>query len=209
MTNDTRVIEWYNHKVADVTQRGNDYFCTICKLQVEIDRIMNVWIHIPIMPDTVAVDDAQARRKADTFGGPNLVHTILTDGINRDLMALERPDWDAYFMGIAEAVAQRATCPRAKCGAVIVSRDNRILATGYNGSTAGESHCFDVGCLVIDGHCQRTQHAEINAVAYAARYGVAVDDSRLYLWISGGATVDTTCRECAKVLRAAGVSFNG
>lgn len=119
-----------------------------------------------------------------------------------------RPDWPEYFTTIAEAVAQRATCLRAKVGAVIVSQDNRILATGYNGSPTGEPHCLDVGCDVVDGHCQRTQHAEINAVAYAARYGVPIAGSHLYLWISSGATVATVCRECAKVLRAAGVSFD-
>lgn len=132
-------------------------------------------------------------------------------------LALEydkRPDWDQYFTGIAQAVAQRATCTRAMVGAVIVSPDNRVLATGYNGSTSGEPHCIDVGCDLVDGHCQRTQHAEINAVAYAARYGVAIGGAHLYLWIGTrtndvAPTVANVCRECAKVLRAAGVHFNG
>lgn len=121
-----------------------------------------------------------------------------------------RPFWDPYFTSIAEGVAQRATCNRAKVGAVLVSPDHRILATGYNGSAPGEPHCLDVGCDIVDGHCQRVQHAEVNAVAFAARYGVPIAGSRLYLWIGaaqGEATVASVCRECAKVLRAAGVQF--
>lgn len=120
-----------------------------------------------------------------------------------------RPDWPEYFSGIAEAVSRRATCPRASVGAVIVSSEHRILATGYNGSAPGEPHCIDIGCDVVDGHCQRTQHAEVNAVAYAARNGVSVAGGHLYLWIGGVAnpTVATVCRECAKVLKAAGVTW--
>lgn len=118
-----------------------------------------------------------------------------------------RPSWDEYFTGIAEAVAQRATCNRAKVGAVLVSADHRILATGYNGSAPGEPHCIDVGCDVVDDHCQRTQHAEVNAVAFAARHGVRIAGSRLYLWINSDGTATTVCRECAKVLKAAGVTW--
>lgn len=79
-----------------------------------------------------------------------------------------RPDWDPYFLGIAEAVAARATCPRKHVGALIV-RDRHILATGYNGSLPGQPHCEaeGVGCLMEDGHCVRTLHAETNAILQA------------------------------------------
>lgn len=116
----------------------------------------------------------------------------------------ERPDWDEWFSLIAQAVSQRASCPRAQVGALIVSQDNRILAAGYNGAPAGEPHCLEVGCLIEDGHCQRAIHAEVNAVAQAARTGVRIAGSRLILHSSRG---DIACRECAKVLRAAGVLF--
>jgi dCMP deaminase len=114
---------------------------------------------------------------------------------------LTRPSWDEYFGNIARVVATRATCPRASCGAVLV-RDNRILATGYNGAPAGKSHCLDVGCDVVDNHCQRALHAEVNAVAYAARAGINIDGAKIY--ISAPLPI---CRECAKVLVAAGVEF--
>ncbi len=111
---------------------------------------------------------------------------------------MSRSTWDEYFARIAAEVATRATCPRKHVGAVLV-RDRSILATGYNGSVRGMAHCDDAGCLMIQGHCARTVHAEINALAQAARHGVRVD----------GATVYTTafpCWSCAKALLNAGVA---
>lgn len=109
-----------------------------------------------------------------------------------------RPDWDDYFMGIAEAASKRASCPRASIGAVIVRPDNSIVSTGYNGAPRGEPHCLDVGCQVEDNHCQRAIHAEMNALVYARE---PLNGYRIYVY---GREV---CRECAKVLRAAGVSW--
>lgn len=48
-----------------------------------------------------------------------------------------RPDWDDYFLGVADAVAVRADCRRRQVGAVIVSEDRRIISTGYNGRPRG------------------------------------------------------------------------
>lgn len=77
----------------------------------------------------------------------------------------KRPEWDDYFLDIAEKVATRSTCLRLKVGCVLVAEDNRILATGYNGSPKGMSHCIDEGCLKNEeGRCIRTVHAEINAI---------------------------------------------
>ena len=116
-----------------------------------------------------------------------------------------RPDWDEYFLTIAEVVSRRSTCPRARVGAVIISPGNRILATGYNGSPLGEPHCDDVGCLVVDDHCQRTLHAEVNAIAFAARDGISLRGGRLYIWSSRGDV--EPCRECEKVRKAAGLEL--
>jgi len=118
---------------------------------------------------------------------------------------MARPDWDEYFLAIAEVVSRRSTCPRARVGAVIVSPDNRVLATGYNGSPPGELHCDDVGCLMVDGHCQRTLHAEVNAIAFAARAGVKLEGGRLYIWSSRGDV--EPCRECEKVRKATGIKL--
>jgi len=115
------------------------------------------------------------------------------------LPAATRPDWHEYFFNIASAVAQRATCPRAKCGAVIVSADHHILSTGYNGAPPDERHCIQDGCIMEDGHCQRSLHAEVNAVAHAGR---EIRDGIMYI-----SAPLPPCRECVKVMRAAGLTW--
>ena len=75
---------------------------------------------------------------------------------------MARPNWDQYFLKLAMLASERATCPRMHCGCVLVKNKN-VVATGYNGSIPGDDHCEDIGCLVIDNHCVRTNHAEMNA----------------------------------------------
>ena len=108
-----------------------------------------------------------------------------------------RPDWDQYFLKLAMLASERATCPRMHCGCILV-KDKHVVATGYNGSIPGDDHCDDVGCWVIDDHCIRTNHAEMNALTQAAKRGHSV----------GGATAYVTnmpCTTCAKALIAAGI----
>jgi dCMP deaminase len=118
----------------------------------------------------------------------------------------DRPSWDQYFMTITRQVAERSTCTRAKVGAVIV-RDKNILATGYNGAPAGLPHCTDVGCLVYtsrtpagetEENCFRTIHAEINAIAQAAKNGAAISGASVYI-------THTPCIHCLKVLVNTGI----
>ena len=119
---------------------------------------------------------------------------------------MTRPNWNEYFLNIAKEVASRSTCPRASVGAVIV-KDNRILSTGYNGAPPGEPHCTDVGCLMENNHCERTIHAETNAVAQAAKFGVSVDGATLYCWSirhSTGEPVES-CIKCTQVMKSAGI----
>ena len=103
---------------------------------------------------------------------------------------MSRPDWDLYFIRIAKEVASRSTCPRAAVGAVIV-KDNHIISTGYNGAVAGKPHCEDEGCNVMDGHCQRAVHAEINAIIQATHNGLSLDGATLYYWDSKGRYAQT------------------
>src|SRR5688572_1705942 len=109
-------------------------------------------------------------------------------------------------MTITRQVAERSTCTRAKVGAVIV-RDRNIIATGYNGAPAGLPHCNEVGCLVyssrtpageLEENCFRTIHAEINAIAQAAKNGTSIRDADIYL-------THTPCIHCLKVLINTGI----
>ena len=56
----------------------------------------------------------------------------------------KRPDWDEYFLNIAQEVGKRSTCLRRRYGAIIV-KDNIIISTGYNGSPRGEANCIETG----------------------------------------------------------------
>ncbi len=118
----------------------------------------------------------------------------------------ERPSWDEYFMNLVEMVGSRGTCDRGKAGCV-VTREKRILATGYVGAPMGAAHCDDVGHEMHEvihengnhtKHCIRTSHAEQNAIANAARFGVSLDGGTLYCHM-------TPCYTCAKMIINAGI----
>lgn len=118
---------------------------------------------------------------------------------------MERPSWDEYFMDITSLVAKRSTCMRRQVGAVMVKQKN-ILATGYNGTPSGITHCDVTGCLreqlnVPSGERHelcRGLHAEQNAIIQAARHGVNISDSTLYC-------TNSPCIICTKMLINAGI----
>jgi dCMP deaminase len=113
-------------------------------------------------------------------------------------------------MLIAKLVSTRSTCNSRPTGAVLV-KDKQILATGYNGSMPGAPHCLDD--VMPDGspYCHRralqvadvdkynycrASHAEANAIAQAARYGVAIKGAALYVTLQ-------PCFVCLKLLATA------
>jgi deoxycytidylate deaminase len=75
-----------------------------------------------------------------------------------------RQSWDDYFFEIARVVSTRATCPRAQIGTVLVDKNRRIIATGFNGAPPNQPHCDEVGCEMFADHCTTAVHSEINAV---------------------------------------------
>ena len=109
----------------------------------------------------------------------------------------KRPAWDEYFLKLAMLVSERATCPRMHVGCVLV-RDKRILSTGYNGSIPGDGHCEDIGCLIVDNHCVRTIHAEMNALLQCAIHGVSTKGATAYI-------TNMPCTNCTKALIGAGI----
>jgi dCMP deaminase len=108
-----------------------------------------------------------------------------------------RMSFDEYFLRMALLASERATCQRLKVGAVIVKNKN-VLATGYNGSASGEVHCIDEGCLMRDGHCIRTIHAEQNAILQCAKHGVNVNGASIYV-------THFPCLHCTKSLVTVGI----
>ena len=113
-------------------------------------------------------------------------------------MSKHRVSWKDYFMNIAREVATRSTCDRKHVGAVIV-REKTILSTGYNGSIKGLPHCDEVGCEMVDGHCVRTTHAEANAIVQAAKNGIQINQSEIYVTAS-------PCYDCFKLIANAGIN---
>jgi dCMP deaminase len=85
-------------------------------------------------------------------------------------------------MDVVRLIARRATCPRKDVGCLIV-KNNKIIASGYNGAPKGMEHCTEAGCLIKDNHCTRIIHAEANALLQAGR------DAE-------GATLYCTCLPC-------------
>ncbi len=121
----------------------------------------------------------------------------------RDCM--KRPAWEEYFMDMAYLVSKRSTCKRRAVGAVIV-KDNRLLATGYNGAPMKIAHCAETGCLreslnVPSGERHelcRGIHAEQNAIIQAACYGIPIKDSVMFC-------TNQPCSICAKMIINAGI----
>lgn len=110
---------------------------------------------------------------------------------------MERISWNQYFIAQSHLLALRSTCTRLSVGATIV-RDKRIIAGGYNGSIAGGEHCIDDGCYVIDNHCVRTIHAEMNAILQCAKFGVPTSGAEIYV-------THFPCLQCCKAIIQAGI----
>ncbi len=100
-------------------------------------------------------------------------------------------------MAQSHLLSLRSTCTRLKVGATIV-RDKRIIAGGYNGSIKGDEHCIDCGCKVIDNHCVRTIHAEINAILQCSKFGVSTENSTIYV-------THFPCLNCTKSIIQSGI----
>ena len=120
---------------------------------------------------------------------------------------MNRPSWDQVWMDVADTIAKRSRCSRAQIGAVVVSANQRIASTGYNGPAATlevEGDCIDwcpraQGIVPLDNLYDTCPsiHAEANALLY-------VDRSR----IEGGTIyiTDVACLQCAKLVSNSGVA---
>lgn len=116
-----------------------------------------------------------------------------------------RPSWDEYFLRLAKDVSLRSNCSRRKVGAVIV-KDNHIVATGYNGTPAKTTNCFDGGCPRCNSEHKTGEkldeclcvHAEQNAICQAAKHGNCIDGGKIYVTCS-------PCLTCLKLIINSGI----
>ncbi|MBD3350046.1 MAG: cytidine deaminase [Candidatus Lokiarchaeota archaeon] len=122
----------------------------------------------------------------------------------------KRPDWDTYFLNVAEVVSTRSTCFRNKVGAVIV-KDKKIISTGYNGAPKYQKNCQEMGYCYRNRHkiksgtslekCRAVgSHAESNAICLAAKDGSACEGGIIYVF----GHVDI-CPQCRAMIANAGL----
>lgn len=109
---------------------------------------------------------------------------------------LDRPTRNTVLMEAAFLMSSRSTCYRLQVGAIF-GINGRIIVGGYNGAPSKMPHCEEATCNP-DNPCTNTQHAEANAIAFAARHGLKLEGSSAYL-------TDSPCRSCAMLLINAGV----
>lgn len=118
-------------------------------------------------------------------------------------MELNRLSWNEYYMNIAIISALRSKDPNTQVGAVLVSKDNKIMSIGYNGAPRAFDDTKvpwsrDTKLPYIKQKYPYMCHAELNAVV---NYGGSILDFK-------DATIYVTlfpCDSCAKLLAQIGV----
>ena len=148
----------------------------------------------------ISSDTAHYLHIGDSDPEPNIF------GVSPTAMIIDtRPSWDAYFLQLAKDVSLRSNCSRRKVGAVIV-KDNHIVATGYNGTPAKTTNCFNGGCPRSNSDHKTGEkldeclcvHAEQNAICQAAKHGNAIDGGCIYVTCS-------PCLTCLKLIINSGI----
>jgi dCMP deaminase len=132
------------------------------------------------------------------------LHRALQEFLAQSL-GFDRPSWDEYFMSIARVVASRSNCVKRKVAALI-TRDRRIISTGYNGTPRGPRNCNEGGCPRCNSFAEGgtrldeclCSHGEENAITQAAFHGVSVRGGTLY-------TTFSPCLMCTKMIINAGI----
>ncbi|MDD5067053.1 MAG: deaminase [bacterium] len=130
-----------------------------------------------------------------------------------------RPDWDEHWLEMAKVVSKRSTCLRRRFGAVIVNK-NVVIATGYNGAPRETPNCFDLGkCYRKERNIPagsnyekcRSVHAEANAIINAAREGISIKNTELYLYGEDADSFEIVggkpCKMCRRMIINAGIQI--
>ena len=107
-------------------------------------------------------------------------------------------NWDQYFLNIAEQVKEKSKDRRTKIGAVIVGKDHEIVTTGYNSFPRGINDDVEERQIRPEKYYW-FEHAERNAIYNAARIGVSLRDTTMYL------TCGIPCSDCARGIISSGI----
>jgi dCMP deaminase len=147
---------------------------------------------------------AMADFEVDNGGTLEALHDNVQSILERSYF-FERPSWDEYFMSIARVVASRSNCVKRKVAAVI-TKDRRIISTGYNGTPRGTVNCNEGGCPRCNAFAEGgtrldeclCSHGEENSITQAAYHGVSVQGGTLH-------TTFSPCLTCTKMIINAGL----
>jgi len=172
----------------------------------DFDRAWDI-VHATNMTKVKAKSETESKRnsiydivKPEGWKKPDLSSLILS--------VVKKPTWEEYFLSFLQIIGSRANCDRGYNAALIVDNDNQVVSTGYVGAPPGLPECNEVGHLLfssinVDGkktmHCKRTVHAEVNAIAQAAKRGVSTKNCTLYVKLF-------PCYDCAKLIISSGIS---
>jgi dCMP deaminase len=197
---------FYLASACDLTQLEDDrnYVIILSDSDREMQllsqkNLMVVWVGRD-MPNSSRYELVVSPDEAEGQAQEKLNQVVL-----RGLSRQERPNWDEYFMKIAQVASMRSNCIKRRVGAVIV-RDKRIVSTGYNGTPRGTKNCNEGGCprcnSLANSGTQLEEclcsHAEENSITQAAYHGTSVKEGTLY-------TTFAPCLMCTKMIINSGI----
>lgn len=116
---------------------------------------------------------------------------------------------DQMFAEMLKVIEKRSTCLRSKVAAII-EKDGRVISIGYNGPASGMPECTPqseyvrlgysnpVDDMCMGAGCNRSIHAEANAIAFAARAGISIEGATMHCSMS-------PCINCAKLIINSGL----
>ena len=88
--------------------------------------------------------------------------------------------WDIHFVKLCEFISTKSKDPSTKVGAVVVGPENEIISTGFNGFPRGVDENDPARWERPDKY-KWIIHAEANAALNAARIGVSLRDTKIYM----------------------------
>jgi len=154
---------------------------------INLDALMSIGRIIKPQPQLNSLDKDISVKQNQVSNKISLLSSLIESWDDK------RCSWDEYFSCIALLISTRSTSKRLKVGSVIV-KNNRIISAGYNGFPSGTPHIS----IMRDGHEQNTIHAEQNAIADAARRGVSIENTTIYV-------THKPCINCTKFIISAGI----
>jgi dCMP deaminase len=108
-----------------------------------------------------------------------------------------RPTRDQMGIESAQLQSKKGKCNRLKVGCVI-TREGRIISSGYNGSIIHNQTCEQLGCDLLK-RCEHSAHAEENAIAFAAQWSIGLLSTILYI-------TTAPCYKCARLIKQSGIA---